>query len=313
MNKRELLNRITDIEREDFEIKKASAKLPMNIWEIVCAFANTAGGWIVLGVSQQGKTIEVTGLSNTEKIEQNFTTELRSKSKFNVLITPKCIKYDINGLTVLAFYIPSATQKPVFYNALTNTFIRTASGDQRATEAEINAMLRDQFFGVMSAKPVEKTSVNDLSKTTLCRYRDYMARFNPGLPYNILSDSEFLEKMQIADGNHLTYGGLLFMGNNLAINKTFSDFRIEFENPCAFPRSIDTLLKKDISIPRNPVLAKLFRNAKLADNAGYGFDKMLKWEKSTNTKVYFENSIDIALVVFRFLNQQKSTRKPAEF
>ena len=65
------------------------------------------------------------------------------------------------------------------------------------------------------------------------------------------------------------------------------------------------------SIPRNPVIAKLFRNAKLADNAGYGFDKMLKWEKSTNTKVYFENSIDIALVVFRFLgtaeNQQKLT------
>ena len=408
MNKEELLNRLSDFEWEDFEIKKASDELPKNIWETVSAFANSAGGWIVLGVSQQGKKFEITGLTNPEKIEQDFTTVLRSKSKFNVLITPKSKKYDINGLTVLAFYIPSSAQKPVFFNTLTNTFIRTASGDQRATESEINAMLRDQLFGVMSAKPVEKTSISDLNQTTLRRYRDYMARFNPGLSYNILSDSEFLEKMQITDGNHLTYGGLLFMGNNLAINKTFPDFRIdfleipgtsyadaktrytfrleeqenlweyyfaiidrlkrqvdmpfkmnelgiavedspqfdairealvnmlmhsdffssakprvrvfsdriEFENPGAFPRSIDTLLKKDISIPRNPVLAKLFRNAKLADNAGYGFDKMLKWEKSTNTKVYFENSIDIALVVFRFLdtaeNQQKTNRKSTE-
>ena len=331
-------------------------------------------------------------LTNPEKIEQDFTTVLRSQNKFNVLITPKCRKYDINGLTVLAFYLPASAQKPVFFNTLTNTFIRTASGDQRASESEINAMLRDQLFGVMSAKPVEKTSINDLNQTTLRRYRDYMSRFNPSLSYNTLSDNEFLEKMQITEGDHLTYGGLLFMGKNLSINKTFPDFRvdfleipgtsyadaetrytfrleeqenlweyyfaiidrlkrkidmpfkmnelgiaiedspqfdairealvnmlmhsdffspikprvrvfldrIEFENPGAFPRPIQTLLKKDISIPRNPVLAKLFRSAKLADNAGYGFDKMLKWEKSTNTKVYFENSIDVALVAFSF-------------
>ena len=412
MNKEELLTRLSDIEWEDFEIKKASAELPKNIWETVSAFANSAGGWIVLGVSQQGKKFETTGLINAEKIEQDFTTVLRSQNKFNVLITPKSRKYNINGLTVLAFYIPASAQKPVFFNTLTNTFIRTASGDQRATDSEINAMLRDQLFGVMSAKPVERTSIDDLNQTTLRRYRDYMARFNPGLSYNVLSDNEFLEKMQIVEDNHLTYGGLLFMGNNLAINKAFPDFRIdfleipgtsyadaktrytfrleeqenlweyyfaiidrlkrkidmpfkmnelgiavedspqfdairealvnmlmhsdyfssakprvrvfsdriEFENPGAFPRSIDTLLKKDISIPRNPVLAKLFRNAKLADNAGYGFDKMLKWEKSTNTKVYFENSIDMALVVFRFLdinektveNKQKTSRKQPE-
>ena len=404
MNKRELLNRLSDIEWEDFEIKKASDELPKNIWETVSAFANSAGGWIVLGVSQRGKIFEPTGLANPEKIEQNFTTVLRSKSKFNVLITPKSKKYDIDGLTVLAFYIPASAQKPVFFNTLTNTFIRTASGDQRATESEINAMLRDQLFGAMSAKPVEKTSVDDLNQTTLSRYRDYMTRFNPGLSYNALSTSEFLEKMQITDGNHLTYAGLLFMGNNLAINKFFPDFRIdfleipgtsyadaetrytfrleeqenlweyyfaiidrlkrhidmpfkmnelgiavedspqfdaikealvnmlmhsdffssakprirvfsnriEFENPGAFPRPIDTLLKKDISIPRNPVLAKLFRNAKLADNAGYGFDKMLKWENSTNAKVYFENSIDIALAVFWFEKQPENSQKTAE-
>lgn len=88
--------------------------------------------------------------------------------------------------------------------------------------------------------------------------------------------------------------------------RVFSD-RIEFENPGAFPRSIDILLHKDISIPRNPVLAKLFRCAKLAENAGYGFDKMLKWEKPTHTKVRFENSVDTALVVFSFFENKQRT------
>jgi len=58
------------------------------------------------------------------------------------------------------------------------------------------------------------------------------------------------------------------------------------------------LLKKDVSLPRNPVIAKLFRNVKLAENVGYGFNKMLKWEKETYTRIHFENSIDFSFVTF---------------
>jgi predicted HTH transcriptional regulator len=197
------------------------------LFETVSAFSNTAGGWIVLGISQKGKTYEITGVEELERLEQNFTTVLRSRNKFNALITPKCRKCEMNGCKVLAFYIHASEYKPVYYNSLNNTFIRTASGDQQASEAEINAMLRDQLFGVMSARPVERTALNDLNRTTLYRYRDYMSRFNPGLPYNTMPDGEFLERMQVTDGDHLTYGGLLFMGKNLSINKSFPDFRID--------------------------------------------------------------------------------------
>jgi hypothetical protein len=110
MDKETLLKRISDIEWDDFEVKKASGELPKNIWETVSAFANTSGGWIVLGITQQGKNFEITG----------------------------------------------------------------------------NAMLRDQLFGVMSARPVERSTHEDLNRTTLRRYRDYMTRFNPGLMYNAL-------------------------------------------------------------------------------------------------------------------------------
>ena len=55
MTKEELLKRLTDIEWDDFEVKEAKSELPKNVWETVCAFANTSGGWIVLGVKQNGK------------------------------------------------------------------------------------------------------------------------------------------------------------------------------------------------------------------------------------------------------------------
>ena len=74
---------------------------------------------------------------------------------------------------------------------------------------------------------------------------------------------------------------------------------------------ISELLKKDISLPRNPVIAKLFRNVKLAENAGYGFDKMLKWEKETRKKVMFNNTLAFSLVTFNYpkINEDNATEQ----
>lgn len=60
--------------------------------------------------------------------------------------------------------------------------------------------------------------------------------------------------------------------------------KIEFFNPGGLPKPIDELKDKDLSMPRNPILSKLFRMVKLAENAGFGFDKMesnwFKYNKS---------------------------------
>jgi predicted HTH transcriptional regulator len=68
--------------------------------------------------------------------------------------------------------------------------------------------------------------------------------------------------------------------------------RIEFENPGKLPRTVEELMRTDETLPRNPVLAKFFRVAKLCESAGYGFDKMLQWKKQTGNEVLFETTID---------------------
>lgn len=78
MTKEELVARLHDIEWDDFEVKAAKSELPKNIWETVSAFSNTSGGWIVLGVKQSGKTFEIQGVDNIEKLEQDFLGTLRS-------------------------------------------------------------------------------------------------------------------------------------------------------------------------------------------------------------------------------------------
>jgi len=390
MDKTALLQRLTDIEWTDFEVKKASSELPKDIWETVSAFSNTSGGWIVLGISQTGKTFEVTGVSHPEKIEQDFTTTLRARNKFNIVITPEYKKYTIEGKTVLAFYIPSSEQKPVYFNTLQNTFIRTGSADHRATDYEINVLFREQSFGIMSEKLVEGTSVNSFNTSSYKSFRTYMKQMVPESQYNTLEDDEFNQKLGLVKNGKLSYGSLMFLGDSLQIQNHISDFRIdfleipatnyadaeprytfriqeqeniweyyfamfqrlriyadnplyigdmgggyedskqidalrealinmlihcdyfspmksrirvftnriEFENPGKLPLPIEELMREDVSVLRNPILAKLFRTVKLSENAGYGFDKMLVWKKETHKEVLFESSFDRTKVTF---------------
>jgi len=396
MNKTELLLRLQDIEWDDFEVKEARFEFPKNIWETVSAFANSAGGWIVLGVSQKGKKFEIIGVEKPDKLEQDFVTVLRGRSKFNVLINPKCEKYNIDGKSVLAFFISSSEQKPVYFNSLQNTFIRTASGDQRATDSEINALFREQSFGIRSDLIVEGLGFNDLNIGSLMAYRNRVKSQNPQLPYNDFRDVEFCEKLGITKNGILTNGGLLVLGKEDSIRRVFSSFwvdymeipgnsysdaqtrytfriqeqenlweyynvliqrlrnyadnpfrmgengfayedntqldalregfvnmlmhadyfsamhstirvfsnRIVFQNPGKFDIDISKLPRDVISKPRNPLIARLFRWAKLAENAGFGFDKMLAWKH----KVEFETHIDYSDVIF-YLDIKKGTEK----
>ena len=96
MTKEELIDRINDIEWEDFEAKEAKSELPKNIWETVSAFANTSSGWIVLEVKQNGKKFEISGVDNAEKLEQDFQGTFHSQ-KFNEAVDAKSMLYHIDG------------------------------------------------------------------------------------------------------------------------------------------------------------------------------------------------------------------------
>ena len=197
MTKEDLLRRIQDIEWDDFEMKTSQDKLPNDVWETVSAFSNTSGGWIVLGVHQHGKSFDVTGCCNAEKTESDFLNTIRNGQKFNVKLAAYGKKYNVDGKIVLAFYVPSSLFKPVYYGNTVNTFIRSGSGDRRATDMEIMSMMRDQSFGSRSEMPVEETSLDDINQISIETYRNHIARFNPSFPYLNYPKKTFCEKIGV--------------------------------------------------------------------------------------------------------------------
>lgn len=396
MTKEELIQKLTSLEWEDFEVKAAKSELPKSIWETVSAFSNTSGGWIVLGVQEKGNDFEITGVRNGEKLEQDFLNTLKG-IKFNVFVSTKQEVYQFEDKTVLAFYVPVHKNKPVYYSNQGNTFIRRGSSDQRATQEEIDSMLRDRAFGTKTAEIAPETSRNSLNDTSLNRYRDYMTRFNPNASYSRFDENEFLRKLRIMENGKCTFAGLLMFGKREAIEKHFADFRvdlleipgtsyadvkhtytfrveeqenlweyyfecfhrlkqkvdvrfsltaegfgqelspglesirealvnmlmhtdyfspacprvriftncIEFYNPGGLPKPFEELKSKDISLPRNPILAKLFRMVKLAENIGFGFDKIDEnWKAYNSTVPCYQIEFDSVVVDFKMEAQE---------
>ena len=397
MTKEELIQKLSEIEWDDFECKRAQDKLPEDVWSTVSAFSNTSGGWIIFGVKQQGKQFEINGVNNGEKTESDFLNTLRNGQKFNMRLTARGKKYNFDGKLVLAFFVPSSIVKPIYVGNPINTYIRTGSGDRRATETEVMAMMRDQAFGSKSEQVVEGTSINDLNKSSLETYRNRIKNDNPSFPYKDLPDDQFCDKVGISKDGQLTIGGILMLGQRDIVQRYVSNFwidyleipgksladahvrytfrmqeqdniwesyqiilqrlrnfvdapyearpdgvgaedesqlyalregltnccahadyfspmhptirvfadRIELQNPGRFMFPLTELRSQIHSIPRNPNIIKFFRYAKLGENAGYGIDKMLAWERLTKGKVEFTSDLVCSTITYWFGGQAK--------
>lgn len=136
MTKQELVARLRDKEWKDFEVKAAMSKLPKNIRETVSAFSNNSGGWVVLGVKQAGKTVEIKGVDNKEKLEQGFIGKLRFE-KFNKFISAYLHRYSIDRNNKL-LSVNSYQRLAHSSRFLTNVVILMNNCDQ-ITEINVNA------------------------------------------------------------------------------------------------------------------------------------------------------------------------------
>ena len=337
----------------------------------------------------------INGVNNGEKTESDFLNTLRNGQKFNMRLTARGQKYNFDGKLVLAFFVPSSIVKPIYVGSPINTYIRTGSGDRRATETEVMAMMRDQAFGSKSEQVVEGTSINDLNKSSLETYRNHIRNDNPSFPYKDLPDDQFCDKVGISKDGQLTIGGILMLGQRDVVQRHVSNFwidyleipgksladaqvrytfrmqeqdniwesyqiilqrlrnfvdapyearpngvgaedesqlyalregltnccahadyfspmhptirvftdRIELQNPGRFMFPLSELRTQIHSIPRNPNLIKFFRYAKLGENAGYGIDKMLVWEKLTKGRVGFASDLVCSTITYWFGEQ----------
>ena len=176
----------------------------------ICAFANTEGGMIVLGVKDNG---EIKGLEETKQLEE----KIMNISRQNILpeISVNFFVSEIQNKKVAAIEIsksafrPHQTNKGVFY-------IRVGTTKRKASKEELGRIYQDAGVIDYDQNSVKKSSLADIDKDKVNQY--FHQVYNKDI-YNEQIDLEQLFcnlKILKQESNNLTatVGGLLLFGKN---------------------------------------------------------------------------------------------------
>ncbi|MDZ8239241.1 MAG: putative DNA binding domain-containing protein [Nostoc sp. ChiQUE01a] len=241
MDTETFLQQISLGEDEEIEFKTANGGLPKDIWETLSAFANTDGGYIVLGVSQKNNDFVVSGVRNPNALLKPFWDNHNNEQK---LSTPICSNSnvqirEVNGQKVIIIEVPRAsrTQRPVYINnnPLIGTYKRNYEGDYRCTKEEVQQMLRDASTTPQDLQILDKFDFSDLDSETLKSFRQRFSSREPDHPWLALDDKNLLLKLggwrQDRDTNQegLTIAGLLMFGRERSILDALPHYHLDYQ------------------------------------------------------------------------------------
>ena len=205
MTQNELMELLNAHEWRDVEFKEAQRAVPRNAYETVSAFANTEGGHLVFGVKKSGQDMEVVGVLDVDKVQNEFLTTLRQPDKISVKVSVReeLHKYDDSDL--LVFYVPEVhrSHKPVFLNGdIRRSFVRIGGSDIRCSDNERNRFLMDAATERYDGQSVDLNLSTALDLESIEWYRrTYEGRLG-NRPYATLSDKEFLNEMGLLVEEH---------------------------------------------------------------------------------------------------------------
>ena len=149
-------------ENNRLEAKRAQGGLPHSIWETYSAFANTFGGYILLGVIENtDKSISSVPLPDPERLVADFWNGVNNRAVTNVnILSDQNVQIrESEGNRIVVIEVPRADRhdKPVYIGTdpFAGTYRRNGEGDYRCTREEVLAMLRDQADVTQDARVME--------------------------------------------------------------------------------------------------------------------------------------------------------------
>ncbi len=247
MNIHELKNLIYQGEKVDVECKKAETSVPKSVYEAYSAFANTKGGYIILGVKEDKskqsfeERFIIQGVMNPEKQKEDFWNTINgSKVNRNILTDEDVYTLEDDGKSIIVIHVPRAdyNMRPVYIgeNPYKGTFKRNHEGDYHASEEEIRGMIRDHSTEGNDNIIIEYYTMDDIDKDTLGKYRKIFEVRNTGHVWNGLDDKEFLENLggyrrdRKTGTEGLTLAGLLMFGKGQAIREKFDNILMDYRD-----------------------------------------------------------------------------------
>ncbi|MEH2313405.1 MAG: RNA-binding domain-containing protein [Nostoc sp.] len=236
-----LLQRINLGEDQEIEFKSADGGFPNDIWETVSAFANTDGGYIVLGVSEGKGGLAISGVRNPDGLLKNFWNNHNNPQKLNKPICSnsdvQIVKVEAHNLVVIKVLRATRTQRPVYINnnPMTGTYKRNFEGDYRCTPEEVQQMFQDASNEPQDIKILEGFNLSDLDVETLKSFRQRFSSREPDHPWLALDEKNLLIQLggwrcdRFTGKEGLTLAGLLMFGRERSILDALPHYQLDYQ------------------------------------------------------------------------------------
>ncbi len=194
---------IREGESETVEFKEG-----LNIREIletVCAFANSKGGVIIIGVSDDGAIRGINiGKGTVESIVNSITNEIRPK------IYPEVSVLFVDGKGIIKVVVPEGDKKPYFYKE--RAYKRVGKSNVKMDPEEITRKIieREKIWEFVERRITGRFEDLDLQKV-----KEFMRRMLIVRKTKFVGDEkELLKKLNVLEDGKVNLAGILLFGKN---------------------------------------------------------------------------------------------------
>lgn len=231
MNHTQLRKLINAGESTHVEYKECGKRVPKDLYETVVSFSNTDGGTILLGVDDDQN---LTGIQDgsEDKIKSDVITALNSPDCISPPIFVEPIIHQIDGVSLISFYIPSSSQVHKHGNQI---FVRDHASDIDITDnqgrlSEVYNRKRTQFS---ETTLYSNLSLDDLDPDLFDKARKLIKGNKSDHPWLYLENEKLLRESILYRKDYqsgkegLTLAAALIFGKDTTIQSLLPAYKFE--------------------------------------------------------------------------------------
>lgn len=225
---RELINKGEGI---DIEFKKSKNKLNRDVFDSVCAFLNRNGGYLFLGVEDDG-TITGINIDAIDKLKNDFVTAMNNPNKISPTFYLSVRDIKIGDKRILYIFIPESSQ---VHRCNGRIYDRNEDGDMDITDNTNLVsglyMRKQNTYSENLIYPA--VDISDLRKDIFIKVRKLASNQRANHPWENMDDMELLKSAglylkDLQSGKEgITLAGVLLLGKDELISSALSHFRTD--------------------------------------------------------------------------------------
>lgn len=204
MNLDELQQRIDRWEDLHTEFKAGPIR-PDDLAATLVAFANTDGGQVVFGVSEERRIV---GVEDADALTRQVDNVAAQNCEPPVTVLQEVLQPQATERSVVVVNVPKGSMRP--YRTQRGVYyIRTSSGRRRASREELLRLFQESESLYYDETPLQRLSVKDLD---LGAFEDFLERTGQE---DLFEDHErLLRNWSLLEGAHPTIAGVLLFGRD---------------------------------------------------------------------------------------------------